>query len=336
MLRHHAPMKTLLLLLALAACPADDDDNGAFALAAEGLPEALLSVRATGPDDVWIVGAEQGSGPQMLHWDGAAWDDIDTSALGEVNLWWTWPTADSVWVAGSGGTIAEYDRATGEFAVVEGPSDALTFFGIWGASADDIWAVGSAVVTGEAPQIWRNTGGAWASWEHESFTIAGPGTNYFKVHGDGPNEVWIVGSNATAMHWNGAQMDVVSPVGLDTNLLTIELGDEGAVAVGGLNNGTILHWDQGVWDDRSPQFAAALNGVCQGAGGMTAVGARGEVHRWDGSGWESDEEWLTQFDYHGCLRTTDGALWAVGGHISSAPLNEGVIAYEGPSEVPSP
>ena len=41
---------------------------------------------------VWVVGADPGDGPQVLHWDGSAWETIQTGYTGD--MWWVQPTAD--------------------------------------------------------------------------------------------------------------------------------------------------------------------------------------------------------------------------------------------------
>lgn len=325
----------LALLLLLTACPSTDPPVEGLALVAEELPEALLSVRATASNDVWIVGADQGEGPAVLQWDGADFIRHDSTAIADVDLWWVHPTADAVWLAGSGGFIGSLDRDSGAIDTVPGPDPALTFFGLWGASADDLWAVGAAIGTGDPPAIWRNVSGDWAAVDLSAEPWMADGLSLFKVHGSAADDVWIVGSDGLIVHWDGAAFTDTAPADLDDNLLTVELGSEGPIVVGGLNQGLIFEWDGSDWSEVAPDLTPALNGICQGSA-TVAVGRWGGVARKGADGWALDSEALTLLDYHACLTTDDGAIWAVGGHISSNPLNDGLIAYEGPSEVPSP
>lgn len=325
----------LPLIALLCACPTTEPPIEGLALVAEGLPEALLSVRATGPDDVWFVGSDQGNGPALLQWDGAAWTRHDTDALSGIDLWWAFPTADTVYLSGSEGTIASLDRASGAITVVPGPRESLTFFGIWGSSADDLWAVGAAIGAGEPPAIWRNSSGDWAAVDLSEHPWNQPGVSLFKVHGSGPSDLWIVGSNGLILRWDGATLQDTAPAGLQETLLTVAVGEAGPIAVGGLNEGLIYEREGEAWIQVAPELSPALNGVCQGEI-AAAVGRWGGVARRIDGTWTLDDEPLTLLDYHGCLSTSDGALWAVGGHISSNPLNAGLIAYEGPATVPSP
>ncbi len=330
------PMRTLpMLFLLLCGCPPIVDPPAEMTLVGEGLDEALLSVRATGPDDVWFVGSDQGAGPALLQWDGSAWTRHDTAALDGVNLWWVHPTADTVFVAGSGGTLASLDRSSGAITRIDGPRDTLTFFGIWGASAQDMWAVGAAIGAGEPPSIWRNAGGAWAEVDTTAEPFHLENVSLFKVHGSAADDVWIVGTRGLILHWDGATFTDLSPPDLDQNLLTVEWGEAGPIVVGGLNQGLIFEREGEAWVDVTPDLTPALNGVCQGSS-TVAVGRWGGMARRVDGAWALDDESLTLLDYHGCLTTSDGAIWAVGGHISASPLNEGLIAYQGPATVPSP
>ena len=324
-------MRWLLpLLLLTCACQPHE-----WALVAEELDEALLSVRATGSDDVWFVGSDQGRGPAVLQWDGSAWTRHDTEALAGVDLWWTFPTADTIWLSGSGGTIASLDRASGAITQVSGPRETVTFFGIWGSSADDIWAVGAAIGAGEPPAIWRNGSGSWQAVDLSAEAFNQPSVSLFKVHGAGPDDVWIVGSHGLMLHWDGSVLFDTAPADLDETLLTVAVGAAGPIAVGGLNAGLIFEREGQSWSQVAPELAPALNGVCQGEK-TAAVGRWGGLARRVDGAWTLDDSALTLLDFHACSSTPDGALWAVGGHISSSPLNAGLIAYEGPVAVPSP
>jgi hypothetical protein len=68
-------------LALLFGCPDEPDPPPAtesWALAASALPEALLAVGGTSSKDVWVVGADKGTGPIVLRFDGAAWSRLET------------------------------------------------------------------------------------------------------------------------------------------------------------------------------------------------------------------------------------------------------------------
>ena len=316
-------------------------------LLGEDLSAGLLSVRAVADDDVWIVGAspdpDDGSGPVVLHYDGSAFARLDTSAWAGGELWWTWVTADEAVFVGAQGLILEMSRADGVLVQVDAPGDDVTFFGVWGASTDDVWAVGQTEDGQGTPALWRRQGGVWAAWEDPDL---GPGeTNqiYFKVHGTAVDDVWIVGTNGTSLHWDGASLVTVA-TNAETNtdyapLLTVDAGGERPYAVGGAGNGLVLEYDGTDWLDRSPDFEPGYNGVCASADAAWAVGVRGVRARREADGtWTSDRErevasWIDR-DWHGCAITPGGALWTVGGRIAARPLKEGAVGYQGIDEPP--
>ncbi|WP_224245320.1 DUF6851 domain-containing protein [Hyalangium gracile] len=53
---------------------------------AQGRPAALLSITGRSRSDVWAVGADKGSGPEVLHYDGIEWRKLETGHRGD--LWW--------------------------------------------------------------------------------------------------------------------------------------------------------------------------------------------------------------------------------------------------------
>ncbi len=351
------------MLLALIACTDDTTtdstitdsattDLGCAAdggcLIAQDLSAGLLSVRAVAADDVWIVGAspatDDGTGPVVLHYDGTAFERLDTSAWAGGELWWVWVTADEAVFVGHEGLILELDRATGDIAQVADVDTGITFFGVWGATGDDLWAVGQSD-GGQGPAaLWRRTAGTWDTFEDPDL---GPGDDrqiFYKVHGVAADDLWIVGTNGRAMHWDGDGFTVVA-TDAETNtatapLLTVDVAGENPVAVGGQGNGLILEYDGTDWLDKSPDFEAGYNGVCSGAGASWAVGIRGQRARREADGsWTSDRErgvdsWISR-DWHGCTVDPDGGVWTVGGRIAARPLKEGAIGYEGTAELPA-
>jgi hypothetical protein len=321
----------LLTATTISACAAD------IRLVAEGLPGAMLSVRGTAEDDVWISGAAAGSGPGLLRWDGASWTSFDLTSVGEYDAWWVMPTAEEVLLVGSGGLLASLDRASAEVTIDADPDPSITLFGVWGANADDVWAVGGVVGGDAPPAIWRREDGTWRDRSDE-LGPAEPGRVYFKVHGTTPDDVWVVGDGGATLHWDGTALSPV-PTDRDTApLLTVDAGGGEPIAVGGAGNALILHWDGTSWLDRSPEFQPGVNGVCRGGDRLVAVGVRDSVHAFLGEDWETPDELRTDTarDYHACWLSEEGTLWAVGGQIATFPLTDGLIARHGRGRVPSP
>jgi hypothetical protein len=334
-------LRTLALLclptLLLAGCSTPCPDADELCLLAEALPEAFMSVRAPADDDVWLVGSEaepDASGPSALHWDGASWERLDLSAWAGHELWWSCPDPDRVTMVGTGGLILEYDRATGAVEAFDGPDANITFFGVWGASPDDMWAVGGDVTAGALPpDLWRRDADGWTRFVDPDLGEGQPGEVYFKVHGASASDLWIVGNRGIALHWDGTSLErVPTDADIETGdipLATVDATAEPVVAVGGLASGVFLHWDGAAWRDHAPDFAAGVNGVCRRGELLRAVGLQGSVHEWDGAAWTSELAPVTLNEYHACAVSPSGDFWAVGGQLVTRPLNEGVIVYQG-------
>ena len=352
---------SLLLSISLttACSSAKDDDatrdtgsapcaDGSGCVLADELPFGLLSVQIPQSDDVWIVGSSpepaDGTGPAVLHYDGSTWERIDTSAWAGTEIWWSWVTDDEAVFVGNEGLIVEMSRADGTLTRVDGPTADVTFFGVWGASPDDVWAVGMTQ-GGEGPRaVWRRQGGTWSAWTDPVLGEGDDNVTYFKVHGTRADDVWMVGTQGRTLHWDGTSLEAVASdadTPTSTSLfLTIDADPDHPVVVGGTGNGLILEYDGSAWRDRSPDFQPGFNGVCSGAGQQWAVGQKGvRARRTDDGTWTSDMDMglgpLTYDDWHGCEVSPSGDLWAVGGRIASRPLQSGIIGFQG-SVAPPP
>ena len=322
--------------------------DGSGCLFAEELPFGLLSVQIPRDDDVWIVGSSpepaDGTGPAVLHYDGVDWARIDTSTWAGTEIWWSWITDDEAIFVGNEGLILEMSRGDGSITRVEGPTDDVTFFGVWGSSADDVWAVGMTEGGEGSRALWRRQGGVWSPWADPLLGEGEDNVTYFKVHGTSSDDVWMVGTQGRTLHWNGVELreiasDAEAPTATSL-FLTVDADPDQPVVVGGTGNGLILEYDGSAWRDRSPDFQPGFNGVCSGAGQQWAVGQKGVRARRDADGtWVSDMDLglgpLSYDDWHGCEVSPSGDLWAVGGRIASRPLQSGIIGFQG-SGIPSP
>ncbi len=347
-------MRCRAVLLVLAGCaggkdsadsasPASACAAGPGCLLVEAHGGGLLSVRARAVDDVWVTGASAGApdGPELRHFDGAAWTRIDTSAWPGAELWWAWVSEDEVVAVGSGGLHLELDRARGALQPAAGPTETTTFFGVWGASGDHLWAVGQDAATEPATaELWQRRGGGWSRVDLTG--VADGVAALFKVHGAGEDDAWIVGDQGTALRWDGATWSRVATDGdvatATTPLLTVDAGAAETVAVGSNGNALLLAWDGAAWADRSPAFVPSLNGVCSHGPTAWAVGVHGTRVQRDAGAWVSDidrgVDVSTREDWHACAVDEAGGLWTVGGRLASRPLTDGVLGYQGPATPP--
>lgn len=295
---------------------------------------AILSIWGTSDQDMFLVGSDDGSGPLLLHWDGAAWTRLDTGTTGD--LWWIWSDGgDQVWLSGEGGRVVTYTRSTGAFTEQIVADPVYSLFGIWGASPTDIWAVGGDVNGSNDGIAVHFDGTAWSTVGTAPVNPA-DGTSkrqMFKVWGASSTDVWFVGTGALLEHWDGTALtDLPQPVYSSVPLVTVDGSSASEVfVVGGYGNGSALHGDGATWTDVSPppqDLVPGLNGVRAGNGTAVACGVRGALLQWDGAAWAADPRApVVTGDYHACWIDDQGAVWAVGGELTTQTA--GLVVYSG-------
>jgi hypothetical protein len=337
---------TALLLL---GCNGDKDgdsgDTGATTPSDEltvlgdttNLPAAaLLSIWASSDQDVFMVGADDGAGPLVLHWDGSAWSRIATGSTGD--LWWVWSDGgDIVWMSGDGGRVLQYSRFAGAVVSEEVVTDpAYKLFGIWGTGPGDVWVVGGDINNNNDGIVVHWDGTAWTE-AHLASPNPSDGTSRrqaFKVWGSGASDVWVVGTGSYVSHWDGAAWsDQPQPTPPTAPLTTVSgAGPNEAYAVGGYGNAIVAHYDGTAWADISPppyDAVPAQNGVYAGSPeGIVTCGWSGSIYWIEGTALVADPRpRATTKDFHACWIDDQGAVWAVGGDLTN--LDEGVIVYGG-------
>ena len=324
-------MTALLFLIACTSSTESDsspkEDTGpSWVAVGEGLDSALLSIWGSAWNDVWVVGADPGTGGVLLHFDGTAWEKLDV--LGDGDAWWIEGTDSRLWISGANGRLFHYDRATGTLSsdVVD---SSVVLYGIWAAADNDAWAVGGTPgVTENGAVMYHYDGSAWTKVElpPEAAALA----NLFKVSGKAANDVWVVGESGMALHYDGSTWSVV-PTGITPSLF----GIRGRYAVGGNFTGALLAWTGSSFIEETPAYSYQLSSVADdGVHPPTAVGYQGQVYLRGEQGWNLDPaESATLQDLHSVWIDPDGGVWSVGGHLASEPLIHGVLVYKGEHDI---
>ncbi|HEY8375215.1 MAG TPA: hypothetical protein VIK91_01950 [Nannocystis sp.] len=317
----------LAALVLLAGCPQPPSGSDAtWEIVHKGLPGALMSVWGSGPDDVWVVGADAGSGPAIMHWDGAAWTDLDAPSPG--HLWWVSGLGDALWMAGDGGRVLRYDRKDMSFQSWTMPTGER-LYGVFPFADDDVWACGSND-DNTAGVIWHHDGQTWtAPADLPPDHIAGFAC--FKVWGPRPDDVWFVGYGGVALHYSGgtwARVDLPAK----RPLFTVHGRDNNVFAVGGQVSGYIV--DLGVAPPRDLTPAGAvpqLAGVFVGETATVAAGLEGAIWRREDDGtWTAIEDApTTPLEYHAVYVDPEGSIWAVGGRVYTGNLSDGLLTHYG-------
>ncbi len=299
-----------------------------WALVLHDLPAALLSVTGTAPDDVWAAGGLLDEEALVLHFDGQAWGRIHVGARND--LWWAQVFDDeTIFLAGGGGTIIRGDGAS--FAAMSTPDPAATLYGIWGSDPDHMWAVGTDGTNGV---VWRSSEQGFDTAVVDSALLEK--APLFKVWGRGADDVWMVGIQGQILHFDGERVTRVASD--NARPLTTVHGTASALyAVGGIAGPVVLGLEGDTWQDMTPPDAPSMNGVYARGDVAYAVGAHGEVLRKTaGHSFERVETGLDLArDYHAVWLDENGGVWAVGGHVSVAPLVQGLLSYAGPNPPPA-
>ena len=311
----------------------------------------FFGVHGNAADNIYAVG-EAG---QVMHYDGVAWSTVSgiPSSVAMLDLKTVWVDyAGIVTITGKDGLILQGNKTDGfthfgnlviggsldgswgvdgERILVGENSQIWRHAGswaedtpipttqhlrdVWGASADDIWAVGLT--------------GVLNHWNGVEWTkIDGPtGSGLESIWGRSADEIYASGANGTIVKWNGEVWQVIASQ-TDKDLRGVFGFPGGDVwAVGKL--GTIMRrgelaWasviiDPKVYDDGTEEYYTThLQGVWGAApDDVWAVGEGGDLFHWDGASWTYFEDatfGITLRDIYG-LASDD--IWAVGseGHM---------------------
>jgi len=321
----------VLAVVALSACE-DTEVPRVWRTVFAEQPGAFFSVHGKSASDIWLAGAMHpgtpAAGPTVLHYDGKSWQKPVIAAPG-VDLWWAHATQNSVWFAGSKGTIVRHQRAAASWQVQQAPStDHL--FGIFAFSDQDVWAVGGpADCKKGAPcgVIWHFDGAAWGPAPLLAAELRGKAT-WFKVWGRNPSNMFVVGSEGHLLHFDGKTW-TERPSGTTRTLFTVHGNQHLVVAVGGFGTGTLVEDTGKGFVDVTPKNLPQMNGVYVPEVGVpVAVGLNGEIWQRTAAGWQRDtsasDEWR---DHHAVFVDPAGDTWAVGGQVFVPPFTEGQLVH---------
>jgi hypothetical protein len=151
-------------------------------------------------------------------------------------------------------------------------------------------------VQGALRAIWGGGGQIWAvgdnstavHWDGTVWSASSNPTHsdLFAVWGSSPEDVWVVGSLGLITHWNGAAW-ATSPSTTTADLRAMGgVAATDAWAVG--SAGTILHWDGTAWTPSASGATVDLKAIWPRATNDVWVsGTAGTILRWNGSKWSS-------------------------------------------------
>ncbi|MFT5433650.1 MAG: hypothetical protein ACI9OJ_004356 [Myxococcota bacterium] len=300
-----------------------------WAVVAQVEDAALLGIHGTSPTDVWAVGADDGTGPVVLRFDGSSWTRIETGVRGD--LWWVQAFDDgTVFFAGADALTLRY--ADGVFTRMANPGlGKFILFGLWGSSPTDLYAVGTAA--GRNGFIWHSNGESWTEVPLPADIVQNSQKDtpsLTKVWGSASDDVWVVGGSGTVLRGNAASGFTVVPTGIDSLLFTVHGANDRVVVVGGSGNGVAFEADDAKLISTLPDDAPFLQGVCVDAQGVAwATGGFGAIFRNDSEQWVEVDHGLNLDveSLHAVWADASGGIWSVGGNVVTQRLDRGVVVH---------
>jgi hypothetical protein len=293
-------------------------------------PLETIRIWGTARDDVWFVGGYFGNysySPSHIveHWDGTSWTDrsppgsdyavFDIGGTGRDDVWVSTP--NDVWRWDGAAWSSLFHPMVPSDVSFYSNSTVASSMPMWGASACDLWFVGTRGDVGHwdgADLVtWPRFNGylgpvsVWASGPDDAWTIGGDGDPQLAGHWDGTKWTWqavaacpyqggvprssLWGTGTTNVwtacgpiaHWDGASWAAAyHPPASMTAVFGSAPNDVWFVGDGG----NILHYDGASWQNTSSGTMQRLNAVwARASGDAWAAGNGGTILHWDGTRW---------------------------------------------------
>ncbi len=237
---------------------------------------------ALAPGDVWALPTwtdYPDPNCPVGHWDGTNWTtgsvatEPDSSACYQTATGWR----QGGLVAGGARGRLDALTCSGQFQSMVGRATSADLAAIWGATSNDLWAVGK-----------KGTilhGGEVAGW---AAVQAPTSANLTAVWGASAADVWAVGDAGTAIHWNGTRW-TAWPTGTASDLSAISgSGADNVWAIsGGQSPGVAIRFDGVSWSVvRSAPGDSYYDVAVIAPDDVWITGGGGFLH-WNGSAFQS-------------------------------------------------
>lgn len=190
-----------------------------------GGEDSFWWVSGSGPTDVWMVG-EKG---RMTHWDGDSFKE--QPRVTSATIWGVWASSptDAWAVGGSPGkgaaapndVVLRWDGKDWKPDPLPGPPLGRSLNKIWGASSDDLYAIG------EAATVWHRKGTTWKLESDPPVAMS----NLLTVFGCGAKDIYAVGGQ-DVIHSNGVSW-TKEPLELFNTVNGVTCGAPGEVLIVG-------------------------------------------------------------------------------------------------------
>lgn len=289
----------------------------------------LLNVWGPAPDDLYAVGGTPEEG-RVMHFDGQTWSRVELGVDVPLLNWAHGFGPDDITMVGRTGTVIHWDGTA--WTVQETPTQE-DLWGVWGASPDDLWAVGGAGREAGQETILHYDGTAWADVPPPELQRANVRA-FFKVWGTSADNVYIVGQNGIVLHYDGATWTEEFP-GVSGDLISLwGTGPDRIVAVGGRGSGVASVWNGTEWQPLNLAPLPGLNGVWMNHDGVAyAVGVEGITITLNSETLEYNDAFVMlpdtgQVDFHAVFSADGKRLVGVGGNLLAVAPPFAGVAYQ--------
>jgi len=289
------PLLGAALAVALMLACAEDDtaDISLWSMFRGPMPGgvSLRDVDASGPDDVWAVGAQG----KILHYDGVRWSfyqgsvtDLDLNAVAIT-------TGSSGWAVGADGVVVRYHNGQWYNTVH------LTGYDLYGVAFD---GGGTGFAVGDHGVIFRYDGQSW-----RDVSLAGVTADLRDVATAEGGTAWAVGDAGTVLYYDGGRWRKVA-VPTPERLHGVALGGGGVYAVG--DDGVILYNGGASWRVVPAPATASLQGLDAANDAAFACGNDGTMLGVKDGSWGRIGLELPPVNLNGVVLCNGGEGWAVG------------------------
>ena len=272
----------------------------------------MMSAWGPGSGVLWAVGGGFFDGRIFRHGAGG-WAEVDHGFDVPLLTWGHGTGPNDVFAGGYGGTVLHFDGQTWtqQATPVTDP-----VWGVWAVAPDDVWAVGGEVLSSTPPFVMRYDGQTWSLVDLP--VLVRPGVHaLFKIWASADDDLYIVGQNGIALHWNGESLTELF-LGVSQDLIGIwGTSADNIVAVGGRGTAEIVRWDGETWTKKEGSSLPGLNGVWLGRPDVAhAVGVAGTSVLVDPETLAiTDDPVSTDLELHGIFADARGQLIALGANF---------------------
>ncbi len=307
----------LLVAVAASGCGpgSEDDDERPWEVAFDATDTGwLLNVWGPSDDELYTVGGTPDSGV-VVGFDGETWTPVDLGIDVPLLTWAYGFGSNDITIVGFEGTVIHYDGTAWE--IQETPTDEH-LWGVWGASPDNLWAVGGRGREAGQATVLHYDGTEWSEAPVPELMRANVFA-WFKVFGTSAGDVFAVGQRGAVMHFDGTEW-TEEFVGASDDLISVwGTGPNNIVAVGGRGIAVVSRWDGAEWTTETYPSVPGLNGVWMRTPDTAhLVGGFGTALSFDVTTMTPTLEIAeTNHDFHGVFGAGGDHVVAVGGNLLS-------------------